>query len=131
MNCHIIFSHYGRTNIFYPKDAVIFEEGSLISGIHYLQSGHIKLMRTDDDGNQVLIKEIFEGEMFGHRCFFNKRVYGFSALPTEDVLVSFLDRPMMYRLITEDPEISHTLLKILGEELEEADNRNYELARLR
>lgn len=88
MNCHIIFSHYGRTNIFYPKDTIIFGEGGVISGIHYLQSGSVEIYKTDEDGKQTVIKDISEGDIFGHRCFFNKRFYHLTAIATEDSLVA-------------------------------------------
>lgn len=127
MNRHIIFSHYGRSNIFYPKGSVIFSEGSQITGIYYLQTGSASLIRTDQAGNQITIKKACQGEMIGNRCFFNRNIYNITAVTEEDSLVSFLDRPMLHKLIIKDPETTHLLLKSFCDELEEADAKTFTL----
>lgn len=129
MNCHIIFSHYGHSNIFFPKNSIIFNEGGIIPGIHFLQSGHVHLIKTDESGKEIVIKEVTEGEMIGHRCFFNRRVYGTTAIAQEDTLISFLNKELLHHLIMNDPEISHTLLRAFGEDLAEADNKTCTLMR--
>lgn len=128
-SCEGIFLSNNSTVTEYPKGSVIFSEGSLIQGLHFLKLGKVKLMRNEEDGKIVILRLSNSGEMLGHRCFFSRMSYGMTATALEDCVVSFLEKKHIHELIKSRPEISHSLLRAFGEELEESDKRTSSLMR--
>jgi CRP-like cAMP-binding protein len=128
-SCESIFSGLDCIQTKYLKGSVIFMEGTPIMGLHFLQSGKVKLMRNEEDGKVVILRLCGKHEMLGHRCFFSRSNYGMTASALEDCNVTFLEKKHILELIKTQPEISYTLLNAFGVELEESDKRTSSLMR--
>ncbi len=118
-----------ETKSFYPKGTTIFIEGTPIFGLYCVCEGKIKLSRFEEDGKEIILQLINQGEMLGNRCFFSKSHFGMSATALEDSKVSFIEKSSIYDAIKSDVNISHYFLNSLGQELAEADKRTSTLIR--
>ncbi len=107
----------------YPRNTTLFMEGSQIAGLHYLKKGKVKLSHFESEGKELIVKIISPNELIGHRCYFSKSSYGFTATMLEDSEVSFIDKKNINELIKKEPVLLESFIKLLGHELEEADHR--------
>lgn len=120
---NIFLNCENRVQIRYPRNSTLFIAGSPISGIYYLVSGKVKLSTFDSDGKEIIVKLHSPQELIGHRCFFSKSSYGFTATILEESEIIFLERNLIGEELVKNPGLSQSFLKLLGKELEEADNR--------
>lgn len=107
----------------YPKGSNIFVMGSPVFGLYLLNAGKIKLSRIENDGKEIIIKIIGDSGIFGHRCFFSREDYALTATVIEDAQVTFIEKPALYTLLDQEPELSRLFLQFLSQEIEAADQR--------
>lgn len=107
----------------YPKHTTLFMEGAPVAGLYYLKKGKVKLSTFGPEGREIIVKLISQEELIGHRCFFTKKSYGFTATILEDSEVYFIDTKNIHELIGKEPVLLESFIKLLGKDLEEADHR--------
>lgn len=120
---HELFKHQGHQVLSLHKGDSLFFEDVPIQGIYFLHAGKVKLVKNEEDGKEIILRIICHGELIGHRCFFHRENYGFSAIAIEDCEVSLLPREDVSALIHERNDILLHFLKIFSEELHEADKK--------
>lgn len=123
-NLRTIFEKHNQCiEIKYPKNTTLFIEGSPIAGMYYLNKGKIKLSTIESEGKELIVKFISPKELVGHRCFFTKDAYGFTATIMEDSEVFFMEKKKMNELLGREPILLQSFIKLISKELEEADHR--------
>lgn len=123
-----IFEQDGNClDIKFPKGTTIYMQGSPVSGLFLLLKGVVKLSTLDADGKEIIVKIILPGQLIGQRCFFTKKTYGMNAFVMEDAEVKFLDTKIVMEKLTDDAQFSESFIRVLGMELEEADNKSRSL----
>src|ERR1035438_5923441 len=84
---------------------VIFWEGSQAHFYHQLESGSIKWLNIDDEGNEFIHHIIEPGECFGEMPVFDKEPYVASAIAERDSVILRLHESSFHQLMRENPEI--------------------------
>jgi len=74
----------------YLKNQPIFTEGTLPSGIFYLQSGKVKKYKMDNDGKEQIIYIYNAGEFFGYSAVLSESKYGDTTVAIENSTISFI-----------------------------------------
>jgi len=96
---------------------VIFHEGSMCSFYYQLESGSVKWVNINDDGNEFLQNVIEPGECFGEIPLFDDMPYAASAIAETDSVVIRLHRSEFHQLIMERPDIHFSFTKLMAERL--------------
>lgn len=94
----------------YKKNDVIAEAGAVGDALYFVVEGETALL-FDDNGREVSVGEIKEGEMMGEMSFFDKKPRMLQGRATADVSLLKLSRPMYDRLRIEHPYIAVNLLE--------------------
>jgi len=100
----------------YRKNQPIFTEGTLPSGIFYLQRGKVKKYKIDNDGREQIIYIYNEGEFFGYSSVLSENTYGDTTVAIENSIISFITIRDFNERLKESSSFSRLLLKSLSHE---------------
>jgi len=64
----------------YPKESAVFEQDAEAHSFFVLLDGHIRVVRTTPDGQQIIARYIGEGEIFGVAAALGRTTYPASAI---------------------------------------------------
>jgi CRP/FNR family cyclic AMP-dependent transcriptional regulator len=57
----------------YPPNHVIFDEGDLGDAVYLLKTGHVRIYRITEDGQEATLAVLGPGDMFGELALFDER----------------------------------------------------------
>jgi len=100
----------------YAKNQTVFTEGTLPTGIFYIQSGKIKKYKVDNDGREQIIYIYNSGEFFGYTAILSEQAYGDTAIAIENSIVSFIPKEDFFNALDNSAVLSRLLLKCLSHE---------------
>jgi len=117
-----------KSTFFYKKGQTIFYEGGIPPGIYCLKSGKIKIYKLGIDGKEQIVRFATSGGLLGIRALVGGRQYSAYAETIEDSVICLVNKTTFIKLIDENSEFSHCLMKILSRLLEDAENKMTSLA---
>lgn len=104
----------------YKKGVVVFHEGQPGSAFYLISSGRIKIYKLAEDGRELIFGIFGDGAIFGDVPVFDGGPYPATASTLVDTEVSYMSRDDFERLITEYPQISLKIIRVLGKRLRQA-----------
>lgn len=111
-----------------PAGETLFEQDDAATAFYVLITGRVKIAQVTAEGHQVVIRYIAAGQVFGAVPLFTKTGYPASATAVVDSLAARWDQQATYRLLDRHPRIVMNALTIVGQRLQELQNRYRELA---
>jgi len=110
------------------KGATIFNQGTPAERAHLVLEGRIRILQTDGDGAQILMRFIGPGETFGTVGLFTDHLYPAHAVAVTDcVEISWTEKDLL-DLMARHRLIGINLMKVMGTRLRETQDRLRELA---
>ena len=106
----------------------IFNQGDGEARAHALLQGSVRILQSGSDGEQIVVRLIAPGEMFGTVALFTDHRYPADAEAMTDALEASWSEGDLLALMRRHPQIAINALKIVGERLQEAQNRLRELS---
>lgn len=100
----------------YVKNQTVFTEGTLPTGIFYIQTGKIKKYKVDNDGREQIIYIYNSGEFFGYSAILSEEAYGDTAVVIENSVISFISKEDFFNVLNNSIAFSRLLLKSLSHE---------------
>lgn len=110
------------------KGTRLFAQGDAARRCHALIHGRIKIAQSGLDGQQLVVRFIGPGEMFGALALFVDHRYPADALAVSDSVEVSWDEAELQLLMRRFPEIALNGLAIVGRRLGEAQHRLRELS---
>ena len=107
----------------YSKNRVILFAHDPCDAFYIVLSGQVKVMLIAEDGREVVLSLVRDGDFFGEMSLMDDEPYSSSAIAMEDSRLLVLHRDEFRRCIAEMPEMSFGLLRALCGRLLEADHR--------
>lgn len=101
----------------FPKGTTIFDEGEPGDRLYIIVDGKIKLARHAPDGRENLLSVMGPSDMFGELSIFDPGPRTSSAVCVTEVTAATMDSQMLKQWITDHPEISQQLLRVLARRL--------------
>lgn len=114
---------------FYSKNKNIFNEGMLVSDIHFIQSGIVKVFKTGLHFKNKIIRFSNDGDILGHRGL-NEKYYPISAVTLTDCVICSLPMSYFKELINKDIDLSQQLLFFYANELTDSETRERNMAQM-
>jgi len=105
-----------------------FHQGDEARTFQVLLSGRLKLSQVTADGQQVTLRYITPGEMFGGIAALNGKPYPASALAVAPSLAVRWEREVFQRHVQEQAQLSWKLIEELSRRFSEAQSRFREMA---
>lgn len=112
----------------FATGARIFNQGDTDARAHIVLSGAVRITQSGPDGGHVLLRFIPAGELFGALAIFHNRRYPGDATAAVDTVEASWAEAELLQLIQAWPQLSLNLIRIVGERLQEAQDRVRELS---
>lgn len=107
---------------------VLFEQGDPSKGLYCINSGKIKLFKTDVQGHQKIVHIAGPGEMIGYRSMIAGDAYQATAECIESGNICFIEKKSFESFLQNDPALVMKLLKALAKNLGQAQTNELNLA---
>lgn len=107
----------------YPKNRVIRFSHDPCDAFYVVLRGQVKVMLVAEDGREVVLSLVREGDFFGEMTLLDDEPYAASVIAAEDSTLLVLRRDDFRRSIRELPDMSFGLLRALCGRLLEADHK--------
>jgi CRP-like cAMP-binding protein len=109
------------------RGAFLFFDGDAASDAHVLIEGRVKIVHETEDGQEVILRMVQAGDIFGSAGGWGDRVYPATAIALDDVRVFYLPVDELTDLIDFHSDFALALIQELGTRLREAEARIREL----
>lgn len=110
------------------NDAFFFHQGDPATTLHVLIQGRVRIAQVTPEGQQVILRIISPGEMFGGIAALGDAGYPASAQALEASVALAWDGDTVARLMEEYPPIALNALRLLAGRYQEMQDRYRELA---
>jgi len=111
-----------------PRGRRVFDQGEPTERAHALLEGAVRISQAGSDGEQVVIRFIGPGEIFGAVAIYTDRRYPADAVTMADSLEASWSQSELYALLEKHPRIGINMIAIVGRRLAELQDRVRELA---
>jgi CRP/FNR family transcriptional regulator len=107
----------------YQRKANVFMEGEERTAVYFIQSGIIKVYKTDVNGNEQIVNFLKKGDMFPHVGFFDKSPYPATAEVVETAELCAIPIKAFEQTLLEVPSISIKVMRVLGSKILELQSK--------
>jgi CRP/FNR family cyclic AMP-dependent transcriptional regulator len=107
----------------FAKNRVILFAHDSSDAFYVVLSGQVKVMMIAEDGREVVLALVGQGDFFGETALLDDEPFAASVIAVEDSKLLVLHRDDFRRCIKEMPEMAFGLLRALCCRLREADHK--------
>lgn len=118
----------GRHVDTYKKRQRIFSEGNHPIRLYYVQKGKVKIFKINDEGKELIIRIVNEGEFFGYTAMFENSVYKENADALEDSEIATIPRTEFEELLHSHPDVSRKFIKLLASDVTDKEEQLLHIA---
>ena len=111
-----------KKTVFFNKGEAIFEEGSNVDGIYFIENGTAKLYKLGFNRKEQILRFIKEGDIIGYRALLIDEAYQATAEAMSDLQAIFIPSDVFLHLLEVDSQLSYTMLQKISFELGESSN---------
>ena len=111
-----------------PKNKVVFEQGEDVHSFYLLLHGHVRATKMTPTGEQVIVRYVAAGEIFGIGQAMGLTTYPATATAVDDSVVLVWPTTIWMRLVSDYPALATNTLKTVGSRLQEAHTRVVEMS---
>lgn len=112
----------------YGKRQRIFTEGNHPIRLYYVQKGKVKVFKTNNDGKELIVKIVGEGEFFGYIAMLENATYKVSADALEDSEIAAIPRNEFEELMNSNPEVARKFIKLLASDITDKEEQLLHIA---
>ena len=114
----------------FPKDTVVFFENEEGDFFFMILEGRIKVTILGDDGREVILSMLAQGDFFGEMALLDNEPRSATAIAVEETELLSLHRTDFQTVLTENRSITTALIKVLTARLRRANQQISTLALL-
>ena len=107
----------------FPKDAVIFEDGSVGDYMYLILEGQVKITKMSDDGREKILEILEPGDFFGEMSLLDREPRSASVKTTRACLLLALSRQDFLDLLRQNPDVSMEMIRVLSRRVRETDEQ--------
>lgn len=106
------------SNKHFEKDQVIFSEGETVDTVYIITSGKVKLYKVSEDGKDIILNILHEGDIFCEDSLFTERTQTYNAMAIEETSLETYDKSELENLILKQPKIAIKIIKAIRQKLD-------------
>src|SRR5262247_1815329 len=107
----------------YPKTTAVFQQGDAADSFFVLLHGHLRVTKITPDGQQVVVRYVVPGEVFGVAMAMGWKTYPATPIAVEDSVALVWPASMWPQLIAKYPSLAAHTLQTMGNRLHDAHTR--------
>jgi len=115
-------------SIRYPKGTSVFQQDEEANSFFILLHGHLRVMKVTPDGQQVVVRFVTPGEIFGIAMAMGRTTYPATALAVVDSVCLVWASAAWPRLVARHPSLAMNTMQTVGSRLQEAQTRVVEMS---
>ncbi len=115
-------------SIRYTKGSSVFQQDEDAHSFFVLLHGHLRVMKLTPDGQQVVVRFVVPGEMFGIAMAMGRTTYPATALAVVDSIALVWPSAIWPRLVAKHPNLAVNTLQTVGSRLQDAHTRVVEMS---
>jgi CRP-like cAMP-binding protein len=112
----------------YPRGSEVFSQGQDVHSFFLLLSGHVRASKTTPGGEQVVMRYVSPGEIFGVAPAMGLRQYPATATAVDDSVVLIWPSAAWPRLVARFPQLATNAMQAIGSRLQESFTRVVEMS---
>jgi CRP-like cAMP-binding protein len=116
------------TAIRIPKGSAVFEQGQAAEAFYVLLHGHLKVVQVTPDGQQVVIRFVVPGEIYGIARALSRPDYPATAIALVDSVTLAWDMAIWDEFMAKHPAFARNVLHMMGQRVQEAHARVREMS---
>ncbi len=105
----------------YHKDNIILIEEEVGSTMFIILSGRVKISRISDDGREVILSILSDGDFFGEMSLLDGHTRSASVTAIEESELLVIRREEFLQMLRDFPQIAINLLKELAQRIRKSD----------
>src|SRR5512135_1978594 len=110
------------------RDEFFFHQGNPATTLYILIAGRVRLLQVTPEGNQIVLRFISVGDLFGAVAFLGEMIYPASAQAVGDCTAVSWDGETMQDLMERYPRLAHNAMVHMAERIQELQDRLREMA---
>jgi CRP-like cAMP-binding protein len=115
-------------SIRYPKGASVFQQDEEANSFFILLHGHLGALKVTPNGQQVVVRFVAPGEIFGIVMAMGRGTYPATALAVVDSLALVRPSAAWPRLVARHPSLAVNTIQTVGSRLQDAHTRVIEIS---
>ncbi|HYA86191.1 MAG TPA: Crp/Fnr family transcriptional regulator [Nitrospirota bacterium] len=112
----------------YKKGDVIFHKSDLSTDLYIVNSGKLKALLVDEEGDEIVLAQFEKGAFFGELSLLDGKGRSATIVVEKESELSILKKEMFFDILYKDPRIAVELMATLVERLRKADEMIESLA---
>jgi len=112
----------------YAKNTAVFEQGGEVHSFFLLLHGHVRATKTTPSGEQIVVRYVTPGEIFGVAPAIGLTAYPATATAVDDSIVLAWPSAAWPRLVAQHPALATNTLQTVGSRLQESHTRVMEMS---
>lgn len=118
----------GTRSLRFVKDSFVFEQEGAAHSFFLLLDGHVRVVKTTPDGDQVIVRYISPGELLGIAQAVGRSTYPASAIAAVDCVVLAWPAALWSEFTLRIPGFASNAYKAMGTRLQETQTLLVEMA---
>ena len=107
----------------FPRDAVIYEDGSIGDYMYIIQEGQVKVTKMSEDGREKILEILGPGNFHGEMALLDRAPRSASAKTITPCVLLALSRADFLGLLKQNHEVTLELIRVLARRLRETDEQ--------
>lgn len=112
----------------YPPGCELFRQDSPAQFVYFSETGLVKLMRSEDNGHELILSLKFSGSLLGAAAAIHDKPHPFSAMTVTSSKLARLSAQAFLDLVASDPHLASGLHEMLSAEILEQTARISQIA---
>ena len=111
-----------------PQGSAIFEQGETATAFYVLLNGRLKVVKVTPDGQQVVMRFVVPGDIYGIAKALNRQDYPATATALVDSVTLAWDMAIWDDFMQRHPTFARNVMQMMGQRIQEAHTRLKEMA---
>ncbi len=112
----------------FKKGQTIFNDGNFPQGTYYVNKGVLKLVRTNNEGKEQILRFAKAGDFIGYRALIAEEPFVATSICIEETVVCFIPKNVFMKVLNENHLMTKDVLKSLSHDLGVVEERVQSLA---
>jgi transcriptional regulator with AAA-type ATPase domain len=105
---------------FFPKNAVVLAQNTLVESMYFLYSGEIRIVEVNEEGGERNIDRLRPGDFFGERALLAGETGNYSMIASVDLYLLELRKERLNELLQKKPELNQAFYRMVLKKLRTA-----------
>lgn len=113
---------------FYKKRQLIYAEGNNAFRLFYIQTGKVKIVKTNEDGKELTVALYGEGDYIGYNAILEGTVYKEMAEAIEDTTLALISKEEFEQLLKDNKKVAQLFMQLLAQSVTQREQQLLSIA---